>query len=449
MGQPSVTKVSGKKRRSPKHSRGKDRAIILTTLALAVACLQGWVKHASAEENPGRMDASPPKSNRNRFGRPSRTVQSQRVPKDPRFVGFLKKYWIWPLLLVILAWLYFAGDLDSKYLSTDGSGCLREAMSAVKGPLATCESNLEKAVANGIGGTSSGNALFKGGMPRVLIWVDNLFVDLYTLFFIGASCAAYKWLTTVARDLIFLWRIGIGVTCSLAVLGGIADHAENFWLLAHMDPSPITNPGVSSEELAWVAQISGWKFRLFLINSGITALWWLSASARMGWARYRYKKLQDIIDAAMEVAKVPERPNVDSSTLLDETSFRTLLIVDADRQVYLAVLIHYFFVGLKTESRLTYSFSRHAVDRWFKHVRPRSRDNQTEQELRDDEQELQDDISWLLDMLSINRFLSLKGSRYHVTLSDVIGGVGEPRFRFSVCPMRGAEEPLPDEVAQH
>jgi hypothetical protein len=405
--------------------------MILTTLALAVACLQGWVKYASAEESPPSVDASPPKRNNSRFSRLSRTVQSQRASKEARFVGFIKTSWIWFLLLAILTWLYFAADLDSKYLSTNGGGCLREAMSSVKGPFATCESNLQQAVANGIAGTSSGNALFKGGVPRGLIWADNLFVDLYTLFFIGASCAAYKWLTTVARDLIVLWRIGIGVTCVLAVLGGIADHAENFWLLAHMDSSPITNPGFSSEELAWVALISGWKFRLFLINSGITALWWVSASARMGWARYRYKKLQKIIDAATDVAKVPIRLNADPSTLLDETSFQTLLIVDADKQVYLAVLIHYFFAGLKKESRFTYSFSRHAVDRWFDHVHYRSQNEQSEQELRDD-------ISWLLYMLAINRFLSLKGSRYHVTLSDVIGDVAGPRFRFSVSPIPGA-----------
>lgn len=116
-------------------------------------------------------------------------------------------------------------------------------------------------------------------MPRALIWFDNVFVDLYTALFIavaGASLHSRGGLRAhglVGRSMLML-------TLLLCVAGAVVDHAENFWLLAHMG----TAPACHARELDGVVSLSLWKLRLFFLNAAIAAVWLARGRTRQMWS---------------------------------------------------------------------------------------------------------------------------------------------------------------------
>lgn len=114
------------------------------------------------------------------------------------------------------------------------------------------------------------------GQPRLFIWADNLFVGLYTLFFLGCMSVAYGRLRTPQQPaprrlwLLLVLSVASGLT------GAITDHGENFWLLAHIG-EPLQG---QDDDVAKVVLMSVWKFRLFALNLALALLW-------LAWAQYR------------------------------------------------------------------------------------------------------------------------------------------------------------------
>jgi hypothetical protein len=106
------------------------------------------------------------------------------------------------------------------------------------------------------------------GQPRLFVWLDNFFVDLYTLFFIGVCARSYARLCRRADEDSGLRDAMLVASILLALAGAVTDHAENFWLLAHI------NVHWSVEgDLPMVAAFSAWKFRLFALNAVLSAGW--------------------------------------------------------------------------------------------------------------------------------------------------------------------------------
>jgi hypothetical protein len=116
-------------------------------------------------------------------------------------------------------------------------------------------------------------------LPDAAVWADNLFVFTYSLVFVLSPMRLHQ---SASRDRLIPvprwmdWLLGAVVM--LAVCGALSDYAENFWLLAHLEPEQ--PPTV--EEFDLMAVFTAWKFRLFFCNAVLAilaTLWWRGRAA--------------------------------------------------------------------------------------------------------------------------------------------------------------------------
>ena len=182
--------------------------------------------------------------------------------------------------LALLVGLGFWQSSIDRELPRQSRTCLIEAVFDFS--LATppaCEETLSKLVrsvdpqANPFacrpeGGSPISCGFRESGAPRLFVWLDNLFVDAYTTAFIVGAVAWYRRMSKTSESGELRRRILLSATVVLCVVGGLVDHIENFWLLAH-----IGVPGRDSNELAGVAALSAWKFRLFILNGAVLLAW--------------------------------------------------------------------------------------------------------------------------------------------------------------------------------
>jgi hypothetical protein len=111
------------------------------------------------------------------------------------------------------------------------------------------------------------------GWPRIYIWMDNLLIDTYTLLFIVIVGRSYARITIeTSRRKRSCWTMAFGITLVSCIFGALADHSENFWLLAHIGTSHLTfTPGLN-----FVSGLSAWKIRFFVLNCLLSLLWVLA-----------------------------------------------------------------------------------------------------------------------------------------------------------------------------
>lgn len=134
------------------------------------------------------------------------------------------------------------------------------------------------------GGGNAGRwcAFQEPGRPRLFVWADNLFVALYTLFFVGCIATAYERLRPPGRPVPWA-RYAAFVLSIASCLGGAAiDLAENFWLLARIG-QPLDEAAAG---LDTVAVLSLWKVRLFVLGVALAIGWsaWAAWRGRIPYA---------------------------------------------------------------------------------------------------------------------------------------------------------------------
>jgi hypothetical protein len=114
------------------------------------------------------------------------------------------------------------------------------------------------------------------------LWLDNLFVATYTLFFWGHAARCYQLCTNRLPVPVTRWRIRLLFAAAAALAGAFVDHAENFWLLADLSRGLVERclwPGDGLDALTLA------KFRLFGVNCVVAVAWWLAARrAAAAWA---------------------------------------------------------------------------------------------------------------------------------------------------------------------
>jgi len=110
-------------------------------------------------------------------------------------------------------------------------------------------------------------------MPRLLIWLDNLLVDMYTLLFIAVVGRSHARMTANPPLAHPMAATAFTFTLIGCVAGAVADHSENFWLLARIGSSP----NLYFSELNTAVIVSEWKYRLLALNIASTVLWFVLA----------------------------------------------------------------------------------------------------------------------------------------------------------------------------
>lgn len=133
---------------------------------------------------------------------------------------------------------------------------------------------------------------------RWWLWLDNLFVATYTLFFWGHAARRYQLCTNRLPVPVARWRLRLWVAAALALTGALVDHAENFWLLGELSRGLV-------ERCLWVGAeldlLNVAKLGLFGVNSVLAVAWWVAARrSAAAWAaavaiqrqRIREKRLQ-------------------------------------------------------------------------------------------------------------------------------------------------------------
>lgn len=168
-----------------------------------------------------------------------------------------------------------------------GANCPEKSLSWYSQPDEACRAQLRRLIAATPAGAprtcapvGANNdvlcALAEPGRPRLLVWVDNFFADLYTLFFIACAVVSYRRLNRHALRPALAGTILLSASVVAALAGALLDHAENFWLLAHFGQlGEAVEVGIADAAL-----LSIWKFRLAAANALIAALW-------LAVARYR------------------------------------------------------------------------------------------------------------------------------------------------------------------
>lgn len=128
------------------------------------------------------------------------------------------------------------------------------------------------------GGGNAGRlcAFEEPGRPRLFVWADNLFVVLYTLFFVGCIVAAYERLRPPGRPVPRARQLAFVVSIVSCLVGAALDLAENFWLLARIG-QPLDEAAAA---VATVAMLSLWKFRLAGLDLVLAVGW-------SAWAAWR------------------------------------------------------------------------------------------------------------------------------------------------------------------
>ncbi|GAB5100283.1 hypothetical protein [Caballeronia sp. HLA56] len=211
-----------------------------------------------------------------------------------RLIAFAKRRWLAILGTVIVIWIGSAGYFNRSSLGTNAGPCISYAL-AQTSDATQCRKNLEHAIYSVPRNDAEPRPLFEVTIPAALMWIDNLFVDAYTLFFIASAGLAYKKLTGVRSEPMALWRLALTCTCVLALLGALADHVENFWILAYMEPRSQGLPNPSDTELSRVAWVSALKFQFFVLNGAVNAIWWTRVVFIRVWEQGRYAELAALL----------------------------------------------------------------------------------------------------------------------------------------------------------
>jgi hypothetical protein len=348
--------------------------------------------------------------------------QANRTTVASRAGNAAMAYWIPALGVVVCLSLGGLSVAAKAYSRSASSGCLTEALASLaRSPLA-CMSNLEVTVVSAVTQLRAIEQYdwmeqilirWSGGVPRLLLWLDNLVVDMYTLFFIAAACAAYKQLTTVKSDPLILWRAAISATCFLALLGGALDHSENFWLLARMNKAPYELPPNDPywTQLPIVGQISVWKFRLFAVNLIVLVAWWGMVVWRTRWsAKHNYDILTLLADA--DEMNLRARLGLKHEHWPPEISFGDAKIGNHRAQRWQGVFFYHFLSQIDSAATFRYSFSTHAVNKWENLVSAAARvDEQT--------QTHSNELKRYLSYLAQQGFLTPKRGRFEITFSTL------------------------------
>ncbi len=193
--------------------------------------------------------------------------------------------WIALVGLVALALLLSLGHLNPTRPASTGQECWSSAL-RWHGALDACEENLAAAVVHWDGADDAPDVLKRLAAighdtpNRMLLWLDNLAVILYSAFFAGSIGAAYRRVTAMPAGASQFWRAAVIASLLLVAAGALADYIENFWLLAHMHAANLEDPASYMPALPAAAQASAWKFRLFTLNAASTLAWWCAVAWR-------------------------------------------------------------------------------------------------------------------------------------------------------------------------
>lgn len=249
-------------------------------------------------------------------------------------------------VLGLVGWRVLGGGTWSCLLqawsSLDADACKAPLMNAIGKSVETAPTH------------ETGLLGFTWNLPRFLVWVDNLAVDMYSIFFIGASTWVYREVTTLYSEPIAAWRCAITLSVLLVVAGAVADHSENFWLLAHMAGATSVLP--SQTEVSIVANVSAWKFRLFGLNCLVAIAWWVCL-------RYRRRRFCRQVAALVGLAQAAQQASAgqgpQGAAALPHQIWQALLY------------LHFLKNALQQPAllrRLRVSFSSYALDRWLEQV---------------------------------------------------------------------------------
>ena len=230
----------------------------------------------------------------NKVGRPHEKFDAD-YPAPHRMGSasvFLERNWILILGIATVVMFVVLAIWKTKHIDDEKSSgaCLKESISFYSSAKVSCGVEISRFIElemidqNG-GACQHGDtiswlcSLRKMSKHQLFIWADNFFVDMYTIFFLASSAAAYRALRRGRAGNNGLLRTLFVTSVLFFLAGGIVDHIENFWLLAHVHRPEESLKG----EILSVASLSVWKFRLFSINLAILLAWWFHRIA--GWLR--------------------------------------------------------------------------------------------------------------------------------------------------------------------
>jgi hypothetical protein len=174
-----------------------------------------------------------------------------------------------------VAALYFFIERQWGEMPPPGGPCLAAALQMNASSLEGCRYATSAYVADAIYGRTWNRASWMT-VPERLYWLDNLLVDSYSALLLVIAVFGYQRRTGYRTVRVAPWRWALGVAATLIVVGGIVDHAENFWGLAKISdgarqliPQPFSEP-----EVLAVSKLSVTKFWFLFVNVAF-ALWWL------------------------------------------------------------------------------------------------------------------------------------------------------------------------------
>jgi hypothetical protein len=187
---------------------------------------------------------------------PPPTVQGPAVPAATATV-WVRDFWRCLIASVLVGGLLIA--FNRTHLAADDFSCMAEALRYSSGTTA-CQT----LAANLLGLANQGDL-------RLSLWIDNLFVALYTLTFLlgGQAVVRTAFGPPASREA----KTIIAVLSGMAVCGGLADYAENFQLLM------LSSGWWSANSYVGVALATTWKFRFFVDN----LLLLIGAAAMAAW----------------------------------------------------------------------------------------------------------------------------------------------------------------------
>lgn len=204
--------------------------------------------------------------------------------------AFVLAHWVWVAGVASLCGFLALWAWSQQLPNAAGGGaeCARQSLDYRADATQTCGAQLRAIVAaaapNGERTCAPAGknddvlcAFDEAGAPRLFVWADNVLVDLYTLFFIGSLAASYKRLRRPTQEPSMPRRVLFVSSVALCLAGALVDHAENFWLLAHIGQ----HLSQAADDVDLVASLSLWKFRLAVLNLGLVLAW-------LAWASYRH-----------------------------------------------------------------------------------------------------------------------------------------------------------------
>ncbi|QBR01536.1 hypothetical protein [Paraburkholderia pallida] len=325
---------------------------------------------------------------------------------------WLRQYWIPILGVSALLLTIVLSLLTTRWFSTSLWDCLGESLYLLSPDGDACRVALGKMVsvtASGAAHTGS-----TATIQSLLVWVDNLLVDMYALFFLASAGAAYKRLTTVSTDPVVAWRAAISATTVLVLLGALAAHAENFWLLAKLTPQ--SDMASSKVGLDAVTRLAAYRYRFLLADLLVITAWWLAVLHR----EQRMKERKDTIVAILRDAdeqRLVDLVQVQTLAALDSITLGSVPIGRCPARLWQGVFYYQFVYGVPTNGIFRRSFSRHAISEWKKLLWESDESETDEREKKI--QMYKDEITRYLDYFAQIGMIAPNGGRYEVTWSTL------------------------------